>query len=512
MPVTPTYPGVYIEELPSGVRTIVGVATSITAFIGRAKKGPVNYPVRIASFGDYERVFGGLWTESPMSYAVRHFFQNGGTDAIIVRVENGALTADVTVGGFQLETAWKNQENPGDWGNYLSAEIDTDAASSDVFNLILRLHEEISTTSTVLATETFRNLSTDSTSSRYIITVLQQESNLARIVSSSSLPGTLVDDGPTLFTGGDEGSPITDSEIQGNQANKEGLYALEDVDLFNLLYIPPLETGTLPDATATLGPALDYCQERRAMLIIDPPPSWVDVATAESNVSTLMSNVGGAGLAINSMVYFPELRMPDPLRENRLTDFPPGGAMAGMIARTDANRGVWKAPAGIEASFVGVSEMAVKMTDPENGRLNPLGLNCLRTITPYGHISWGARTLAGDDRIASEWKYIPVRRTALYIEESLFRGLHWVVFEPNDESLWGQIRLNVGAFMKNMFRQGAFQGTSAREAYLVKCDAETNPQDQIDRGIVTVYVGFAPLKPAEFVIIQIQQLAGQLEV
>jgi phage tail sheath protein FI len=173
---------------------------------------------------------------------------------------------------------------------------------------------------------------------------------------------------------------------------------------------------------------------------------------------------------------------------------------------------VWKAPAGTNASLVGVRKFSYPLTDGENGRLNPLGVNCLRNKPPYGNISWGARTLAGDDRIASEWKYVPVRRTALYIEESLFRGLHWVVFEPNDETLWGQIRLNVGAFMHNLFRQGAFQGTTPREAYLVKCDAETNPQSQIDQGIVTVLVGFAPLKPAEFVIIQIQQLAGQLEV
>ncbi len=223
MPVTTSYPGVYIEELPSGVRTIVGVAKSITAFTGRSKKGPVNHPLRIASFGDYERVFGGLWAESPMSYATRHFFQNGGTDGIIVRVENGSLTANVTVGGFQFETAWKDHDNPGDWGNYLSAEVDTKAASSDVFNLILRLHEETNTTSTVLATETFRNLSTDPNSKRYIVTVLEQESNVAHIIDGTPLPGTLVADGPTIFTGGGEGNAITDTEIQGNQAGKTGM-------------------------------------------------------------------------------------------------------------------------------------------------------------------------------------------------------------------------------------------------------------------------------------------------
>jgi phage tail sheath protein FI len=212
------------------------------------------------------------------------------------------------------------------------------------------------------------------------------------------------------------------------------------------------------------------------------------------------------------MAYFPRLRLPNPLRDNQLETFVPSGAIAGLIARTDATRGVWKAPAGIDASLSGVRELSYRLTDGENGRLNPLGLNCLRTITPFGHISWGGRTLAGDDRNASEWKYIPVRRTALFIEESLYRGLHWVVFEPNGEALWQQIRLNVGTFMQGLFRQDAFQGTTPREAFLVKCDRETNPQNLIDQGIVTVYVGFAPLKPAEFVIIQIQQLAGQLEV
>ena len=143
--------------------------------------------------------------------------------------------------------------------------------------------------------------------------------------------------------------------------------------------------------------------------------------------------------------------------------------------------------------------------------LNPLGINCLRTFPVYGNVCWGARTLDGADALASEWKYVPVRRFALFLEESLYRGTKWVVFEPNDEPLWAQIRLNVGAFMHNLFRQGAFQGTTPREAYLVKCDKETTTQTDINNGIVNILVGFAPLKPAEFVIIKIQQLAGQIE-
>jgi phage tail sheath protein FI len=172
---------------------------------------------------------------------------------------------------------------------------------------------------------------------------------------------------------------------------------------------------------------------------------------------------------------------------------------------------VWKAPAGSDASITGASGLLIAMSDPENGQLNPRAINCLRTLPVYGNVVWGARTLHGDDDRGSEWKYIPVRRTALFIEESLYRGTKWVVFEPNDEPLWAQIRLNVGAFMQNLFRQGAFQGRTPREAYFVKCDRETTTQNDINLGIVNIHVGFAPLKPAEFVVLRIQQIAGQIE-
>jgi phage tail sheath protein FI len=185
--------------------------------------------------------------------------------------------------------------------------------------------------------------------------------------------------------------------------------------------------------------------------------------------------------------------------------------VAGVFSRTDAQRGVWKAPAGSEASLSGAAGLEIIMSDAENGQLNPLGINCLRSLSTFGRVVWGSRTLHGANDRASEWKYIPVRRTALFIEESLFRGTQWVVFEPNDEPLWAQIRLNLGAFMHNLFRQGAFQGTTPKEAYFVKCDKETTTQSDINSGIVNILVGFAPLKPAEFVVIKIQQIAGQIE-
>jgi phage tail sheath protein FI len=182
------------------------------------------------------------------------------------------------------------------------------------------------------------------------------------------------------------------------------------------------------------------------------------------------------------------------------------------MARTDTARGVWKAPAGLDAALNGIQGLQVNLTDAENGMLNPLGINCLRDFKINGRVVWGARTLRGADQLADEYKYIPVRRTALYIEESLYRGTQWVVFEPNDEPLWAQIRLNVGAFMHDLFRQGAFQGQTPKDAYFVKCDKETTTQNDINLGIVNIVVGFAPLKPAEFVIIKIQQIAGEIVV
>ena len=223
--------------------------------------------------------------------------------------------------------------------------------------------------------------------------------------------------------------------------------------------------------------------------------------------SSLISqlNIGGKPQT-HAAVFYPRLVFDDAGLKKKIG---PSGAIAGLMARTDASRGVWKAPAGIEADLRNVLGVEVKLTDAENGVLNKKAVNCIR-VFPNGLVNWGARTLAGDDDFGSEWKYIPIRRLALNIEESLFRGTKWVVFEPNDEPLWAKIRLNLNAYMMSLFRQGAFQGTSPKEAFFVKCDKETTTQDDRNKGIVNIEVGFAPLKPAEFVVIKIQQIAGDL--
>jgi hypothetical protein len=285
------------------------------------------------------------------------------------------------------------------------------------------------------------------------------------------------------------------------------------VDLFNLLCIPPYHPGTEgPDVHPGLvSAAASYCEKRRAMLLLDSPSAWTSKQAAREGFTSLDDDPVGTR-SRNAALFFPRLRQPNPLRDGQMETFAACGAVAGVFARTDANRGVWKAPAGLDATLVGVPRLSVPLTDAENGELNPLGINCLRSLPATGRVVWGARTLRGADQLADEYKYTPVRRTALFIEESLYRGLKWVVFEPNDESLWAQIRLNAGAFMHNLFRQGAFQGSSPRDAYFVRCDKDTTTQNDINLGVVNVVIGFAPLKPAEFVVLRIQQIAGQIDV
>jgi phage tail sheath protein FI len=643
MPITPTYPGVYIEEIASGVHTITGVATSIAAFIDTFARGPVDYAVHLLSMSDFEKYMGGLDTTSEAGYAIQQFFLNGGTECYAVRVVGPAAAeahADaVDSSAAKVFTATAGQmigtrklKNMGSWGNSLRLEVDYDTTDpAGLFNVTL---SEVDAVGNVLRNEVFRNLSTTSGDPGYVIDVINNGSRIVYAEAGSStnrpeatgtlsaklaMPPVIPADGSTCtitptggsaktctlalhsatpadyasfrpfleaairaadpqnplfagatvqllgagttanpffyrilagrggpnfdadtklsiadtntgvdilattlglntgttnvqqykFTGGKDDAKITDAAIRGLQANKTGMYALEDVDLFNTLCIPAAITGTTLNFTGDqvrgiISEATVFCSAHRAMLIIDIPKTVNDVPAMQ----TWMTQ-NDSLRKVNTATYFPRVRIPDPLNNGRLRDVGPSGTLAGLWAATDVNRGVWKAPAGVDAQLVNIPQLAYTLSDRENGVLNPLGINCLRTFPVYGNISWGARTLCGADVLASDWKYIPVRRLAYFLEESLFRGTKWVVFEPNDEPLWAQIRLNVGSFMHDLFRQGAFQGQTPSQAYLVKCDREINTQAEIDRGIVNILVGFAPLTPAEFVILQIQQLTAQ---
>jgi uncharacterized protein len=524
MPVTLSYPGVYIEEVPSGVRTITGVATSITAFVGRARRGPVDEPVRIFSFADFERSFGGLWSDSTMSFAVYQYFQNGGADAIVVRIHKDAVTGsgDVTLADGTKATF--KAAYPGAWANKLRIRVDLELdptvvaanPADTMFNLQVKDLE-------TGALEQHRNLSITPTHPRFATAVLKQASKLVRAPATltkqpkgSDPPDPKATDpfddpsAVAIVVAGTkpDGDPVTAAELYSTanmQTNKQGLYQLEKVDLFNLLVVPPY-TQDNDLVKADWDAVVMYAARRRALALVDAPASWADTAavTAANAITGVVSrNENGA-------MFFPRLNMTNPTRDNRIEAFAPAGAVAGVMARTDADRGVWKSPAGLDATLSGVLDLAVKLNDRENGAINQLGVNCLRNFVNIGPTVWGARTLKGADSLASEWKYIAVRRMALFLEESLYRGTQWVVFEPNDEPLWSQIRLNIGAFMQMLFRQGAFQGKTPKDAYFVRCDSTTTTQTDINLGIVNIIVGFAPLKPAEFVVIKFQQIAGEI--
>jgi hypothetical protein len=670
MPVNPTYPGVYIEEVPSTVRTITGVSTAVAAFVDYFPKGPLNEAVQLFSMADFEREFGGLHRLSEASYQMQQFFLNGGTEAWAVRVGSeddktklapaGASLLDSKQGKdvvaqvmAGLRIRGQTAKNPGRWGNGLRAEVDYDTTArngeaKDLFNLVIR-RVDGNGGGPAAPPETHRNLTMSPDEPNSAAEVVNENSRLVQLLIPEKAPrvrpaatGTVgapipvpsdavaaiakamgsqagakvrvtLSDGtikqclmpkgkppadmPTVrtlleaalrgpdpaaphaavhpalanaevelwgrgtdaepfqfhvtagqsaalyqpslrirfeqveanakddpaanlglvdavandqqvpLTGGLDGLAPRGGDLRGSRAEKTGIYALDDVDIFNILCLPrAAEMESATEMAAVYAEAEAYCAERRAFLLLDVPK---DVDTMAEMQAWMRKN--DTLRHKNAAVYFPRALIADPLNDYRLRSVGASGTIAGLFAQTDATRGVWKAPAGIDARLRNVQQLAYALTDAENGALNPLGVNCLRTMPVHGNIAWGARTLDGADQQASEWKYLPVRRLALYIEESLYRGTKWAVFEPNDESLWSQLRLNAGAFMHGLFRQGAFQGTSPKEAYFVKCDKDTTTQDDINRGVVNVLVGFAPLKPAEFILLRISQIAGQIE-
>ena len=654
-----TYPGVYIQELPSPVHTIAGVATSIAAFVGYTARGIDDRAQNIFSFSDFERLYGGLASDSELSYAVAQFFQNGGTQAYVVRVKaHGATPSSVTFDGLTFTAL-----STGAWTNgQLLIDVDLQnidlTADPEAFNL----------TVTDLAgqtSESFANVTLKTSATRYFATVINDPDNGSQLVKvagtpagdvtptgivgvtitssavnkeiggtttateatkefglalttstplpagSKPVPVTVLAKGAPIpqsmaglaallqqavnqalsaltpgasplagasiavtvtqvvggqalrvvaqmpqhpdavlvfekpSAGGDAGKalglnppsssnsahnplaggsdgPTTplilpqSEELIGDPKAYTGIYALSKVPSFNMLSIPDATRAmassptTLDSNAGELDPAaiyaaaITFCDQMRAFLLVDPPP---EVATVSGAIDWKSQQLGITDA--NGAAFWPRLRLADPLNNYNLRTFAPSGIVAGAYAASDTRSGVWTAPAGIQASLNGVQSMTYQLSDQENGQLNPLGLNCFRTFPAIGPVLWGARTLAGADVMASQWKYVPVRRMALFLESSLYQGTQWVVFKPNDEPLWAAIRLNVSSFMQTCFLKGAFQGQTPDQAYFVKCDSETTTQTDIDEGVVNILVGFAPLQPAEFVVIQIEQLTGQ---
>ena len=272
-----------------------------------------------------------------------------------------------------------------------------------------------------------------------------------------------------------------------------GLKALNALDLFNLLVLPGVS------AAAVLTAAADYCRQRRAFLIVDAP--------AKAKTPAQMAQVVGDGVLPKTSfaaVYYPWLKIADPLNSGQTRIVAPSGTIAGLIAQSDAAQGVWKAPANLSLS--GVQGLEYAITETDSALLSPLGVNCLRSFTGRGLRVWGARTLADDTE--AEWKYIPVRRLALFVEESIDRGTKWAVFEPNAEPLWARLRDSVGSFLNSLWREGALLGAKPEAAFFVKCGLGTTmTQQDIDTGRVTIELGIAPVRPAEFIILRIGQKA-----
>lgn len=408
--------------------------------------------------------------------------------------------------------------SPGGWGRRLFAAAAHDGVADGNYDLIVREYDG----NRVVAAEAFPRLSMVPGSPRFAETIINRDSQL---VTASQAPNLRPDadvglDGVAAlaqadmhaFTGGGDGAlPGTEAWETGAVAAFTdtadatlGIEALNRIEpeVFNILCLPAV--AELPEnaATGIYANAYALCRDRRAILL-------ADIAEDGNRRDLVLPWLADRGLANleNAAVFFPRLEVPDP-QTGDTRRISTSGTVAGVMARIDGSRGVWKASAGVEAGLRGASPTQT-LTDLQNGELNVRAVNAIRALPVYGSVVWGARTLAGDDGAASEWKYLPVRRLALFLEESLRQGLAWVVFEPNDEPLWGQVRLNVESFLQGLFLRGAFQGTSPRQAYYVLCDRSNNPQIDVDRGIVNIEVGFAPLRPAEFVVLKFKQIAGQ---
>lgn len=512
MTLNPTAPGVYVSEVPSGSRAIVGVATSITAFVGRALRGPVDTPVKIGSMAEFVRIFGPVWRESGLGFGVRDFYVNGGGAALVVRV----VAADSAVAHFDVDDLKLVATGPGEWANTMKIGVshpgDEDATEIAAAQGLAETDKDrIYTLAIAVGDDSEVHVNVTGIDGPRRVDRVLSSSRLVRVdgVPAQTRPDATPRDGEHTVSaqrGADGGNPSADDYAE--EGSTKGVLSLVHADLVNIIVIPPIRPG-MDVYPEVWGRVAGFAQSERAFLIIDPPQLMTVPSAVRGWVMGPAGVNGPAGR--NAAIYFPQIKAPDPLSGGAIVERAASGAIAGLYARTDASRGIWKAPAGTDAALVGAVAPSVLLTQGDNEVLNPDGVNAIRTFRDTGTVVWGARTTRGADALADDYKYVPVRRLALYIEESLFRGTQWVVFEPNDEPLWSQIRLSVGSFMHDLFRRGALQGVSPKQAYFVNCGADTTTQYDIDRGIVNIEVGFAPLKPAEFVMISIQQITAAQE-
>ena len=474
------------------------VPTGVAAFVGRTLKGPVNRPVAISSFSDFQHIFGGLWQPSPLSYAVDHFFENGGRRAFVVRVTNGARppTVGLPAGSSNLRLIGVN---PGS-REFLRASVDYDGISekdTDTFNLVLQRVRSAGS-ELIEDQEIFRRVSVLSQSGRFVTDVLL-ESNLARVQGPVPVkrPERSATGGSRSSIGyavsnpdGDDGAPLTDYDIIGSAVDKTGMFALDATPTFNLLCIPPLAREHDVGLSSLLV-AAKFCRERHAILLVDPPSSWISPRAALEALRNWPFRSG------NAVMYFPRVQSFDRLR-GRAETFASCGAAAGMIARSDETSPVWSATE-TEESFLrpGLRPAAV-VSDAERVRLSQAGVNTLVSSRSSVRQRLSPRTLAAGGVGASDWKYLSARRLALFVASSVEQGTRWVLMEPNIPSTWERARALIDEFLGALAEQGAFVGTSPDESHFAIADDRVNRQESVAEGKFNLLYGFATSKPGEF--------------
>jgi uncharacterized protein len=533
MTVTTSYPGVYIQELPSLVHTIQAAPTSIAVFVGfthpfRTKQTLA--PVPLFSFADYQANFGGFfsspWQPDYVGQAVFQFFQNGGSSCYVVGlpVQNYydfskspaaqgqvAAASVATTSNALTFTALQPVGIPATSPATVPLGIPMQVAISNLQKSGTASNAPFDTADIVVSygttVETYRKIQIAN-----IVTALQN-STLVTVQPKTPAPTAYPATGSPYSLGYSTAPQAGLTVI--NSGDFEQVFAdfapLDKVPIFNLLVTPGItDPGVASEAVA-------YCERKRAFYIMDTPSPQTTDWDANSVVTKL---AGGTALSpsppvsINAAVYYPWLQTADPVTGQPITA-PPSGFVAGIYGQEDSSVGVWKSPAGIETSLLGTTGVDPKgvMTDPQQGTLNENAIDCLRQFPGIGTVVFGARTTAGADANTAQqqWKYVAVRRMALFIEQTLYANLNWAVFQPNATPLWNALTQEVNAFMLSLFRQGAFAGDKPSQAFLVQCDSTTTTPTDVANGIVNIMVGFAPLVPAEFVVVQIAQLAGQAQ-
>jgi phage tail sheath protein FI len=497
----PTYlsPGVYVEEVQSGSRPIEGVGTAVAAFVGLAAQGPFNEPRLVTNWAQFTSTFGEFMAGSYLAHAVYGYFLNGGGACYVVRVgSEGAAPiarADVPSAGDAGKPAFRvTALAAGPAGNDLSVDVAPAADGAEgAFKLVVKQGGR--------EVESFDNL-TAGKGKANVATVVRAQSKLVAIeeVGALAAPAT----GTLALSGGTAAmtSRVTPEDYVGNSADRTGFAGLEAVDEVTMLAVPDLmavyEQGIidLEGVQAVQLAMIAHCElmgDRVA--ILDAPPGFNAQQVKEWRVDK-----AGYDSKYGSL-YWPWIKVFDPL-SGAARFVPPAGHMAGVWARSDDQRGVHKAPANEVVR--GAISLELQITKSEHDQLNPNGINVIRSFPGRGIRVWGARTLSSDPA----WRYLNVRRLFNYVEESILEGTQWVVFEPNDMALWERVKRTVNSFLLGVWRQGALFGATPQEAFYVKCDAENNPPDVIDRGQLVVEIGIAPVKPAEFVIFRIAQYSG----